>query len=583
MANLTLERRLVTRLAGPGAQAGYHTVIFRQEAGGRISHRILPAGEPYRPKLLERFGTYEAYAVSANPVLRHRLNEQLKTGVGGRRDVFSVHVTISYRVSQPGLLVERIEEDPLGLLEAEVKTLLRDWASTLSFDELADQRFDAEADFLDSRQGGSGGSGRNRLERLQDFAAVMGLEVDSLGLTREYSVEDWKVHQDVLDQERARLRNDATHATEFQKTVQAGEIRVRGDFNAVRGEECATDNDSPQALPPPHEDDRFVEVETFYATDRKPTGSLVPARRFGSGRGDGKLTYGVCSVSIPEDHRVGKLEGPSWRRLEFRPDPNKHVVLLKVEAFSGDRFFDQLSQSLRGAGRNEILLFLHGFNVSFEDAARRTAQMAYDLKFEGTPAFYSWPSRGALSAYIHDETTVEWTIPHLKAFLQDLADRSGAEAIHLIAHSMGNRALTRALEQLAAAMTDPAAPRFSEVVLTAPDIDADVFRQVAEAFCIAAQRVTLYASEGDQALVASRKVHGYPRAGDGGPNIVVVPGIETVDASAVDTNLIGHFYYGDNRSVLSDIFYVLRGHPPKDRAGLRARECAGGSYWAFVP
>jgi len=340
------------------------------------------------------------------------------------------------------------------------------------------------------------------------------------------------------------------------------------------------DQDMPGDAPP---EQSYHVVDVFYATDRKPTGSWKPARRYSPARGDGSLAYGMCEVSIPEDHRLGRLEGPSWRRFELRADPEKHVALLGLSELSGESFFGRLSATLRSSPENQILLFLHGFNVSFEDVARRTAQMAYDLKFEGTPAFYSWPSKGAFAAYTHDEATVEWTIPHLKAFLQELADRSGAEAIHLIAHSMGNRALTRALEQLAAVMADPDAPSFSEVILTAPDIDADVFRQVAAAFRRAARRVTLYASERDRALLASHKVHGYPRAGDGGQNVVVVPGIDTIDASAVDTDLVGHFYYGDNRSVLSDVFYVLRGHAPKERSMLRSRRSPAGSYWAFVP
>lgn len=340
------------------------------------------------------------------------------------------------------------------------------------------------------------------------------------------------------------------------------------------------DHDMPGEAPP---ETRATVVEVFYATDRKTTASSEPARRYGPARGDGSLEYGVCEVSLPPDHVKGRLEGPSWRRLEFRPDPEKHVVLVKVDALPGDRFFADLSATLRDSPENQVLLFLHGFNVSFEDAARRTAQMACDLEFEGAPVFYSWPSKGAFSAYTHDEATVEWTIPHLQGFLADLASRTGAEAIHLIAHSMGNRALTRALEQLAALMADPEAPSFSEVVLTAPDIDADVFRQVAAAFRRAARRVTLYASERDRALQASHKVHGYPRAGDGGRNIVVVPGIDTIDASAVDTDLIGHFYYGDNRTVLSDVFYLLQGVPPGKRYGVEARTSPAGTYWAFVP
>ena len=40
----------------------------------------------------------------------------------------------------------------------------------------------------------------------------------------------------------------------------------------------------------------------------------------------------------------------------------------------------------------------HG--VTFKDAARRTAQMAYDLGFPGAPVFYSWPSAGTSTGFI---------------------------------------------------------------------------------------------------------------------------------------------------------------------------------------
>ena len=52
-------------------------------------------------------------------------------------------------------------------------------------------------------------------------------------------------------------------------------------------------------------------------------------------------------------------------------------------------------------------------------------------------------------AYTVDKTNVAWTVPHLKTFLLGIAQRSHAGAIHLIAHSMGNRALTSALRELA--------------------------------------------------------------------------------------------------------------------------------------
>ena len=81
-------------------------------------------------------------------------------------------------------------------------------------------------------------------------------------------------------------------------------------------------------------------------------------------------------------------------------------------------------------------------------AARRTAQISYDLAFEGAPVFYSWPSQAKTSAYTIDEQNIEWAQANLKGFLDEFFQRSGAQNVYLIAHSMGNRALTRAVASL---------------------------------------------------------------------------------------------------------------------------------------
>jgi esterase/lipase superfamily enzyme/nucleoid DNA-binding protein len=354
-------------------------------------------------------------------------------------------------------------------------------------------------------------------------------------------------------------------------------VSGKGEGPSVRGSSAAAKSAAePQAI-----------VEVFYATDRKVTaGASEPAKVYGSVRGDGSLGYGTCRVSIPHRHRTGHLEGPSIWRLELRPNPEKHVVLLSVAQSSRESFLRDLAARIAAAAKKQLLVFIHGFSVTFADAARRTAQLAYDLDFDGAVAFYSWPSKGAASplAYTHDENSVEWTKPHFVAFLDELSRDSGAEHIHLIAHSMGNRVLTAALAQIALEMAGrPGAPRFSEVILTAPDIDAEVFHDLAGVMRPAARRMTLYASENDRALDVSHRVHGYGRAGDVKPEIVVAAGLDSVDASAVDTSFLGHSYYGDNRSVISDIYHLIRNSlPPGDR-GLRPRRSKAGAFWAFAP
>jgi len=336
------------------------------------------------------------------------------------------------------------------------------------------------------------------------------------------------------------------------------------------------------------DEERFLRRTVFFGTDRAASGSREPEAYFGTGRArGGELRLGVCEVSIPRDHRMGQVERPSLWKLEFRPDPEKHMVLLGVTPLPREAFFGRLRAAVGRSGQKEALVFVHGFKVSFPEAVLRTAQIAYDLGFDGAPITYSWPSQATLSgvAYHADETNAEWTVPHLERFLTEVASRSGAQRIHLIAHSMGNRPLTAALTRIAARMGPNSRPLFEHIVLTAPDIDTDTFLQLAGEFSRPGRRTTLYASSNDKALQFSREIHGgYPRAGDSGRDVVVVRGLDTVDVSSVDTSFLGHSYYGENRSVIADLFGLIRdGKTPDRRFGLRPRTKQGLRYWFFQP
>lgn len=326
----------------------------------------------------------------------------------------------------------------------------------------------------------------------------------------------------------------------------------------------------------------YATVRIFFATDRNVTGKLDPEKIFGVHRSS--LSYGTCDVSIPRDHRLGELESPSIWRLEFREDPSRHVVLLKTEKLPENKFFGDVSYRVLMSRQQSAFIFIHGYNVSFSEAAKRTAQINYDLGFDGAPVFYSWPSQGTAPAYMIDEQTIEWAEINLKRFLEEFFQQSAAQRVYLIAHSMGNRALTRAVSSL---MADKPVlrERLKEVILTAPDIDADVFKNdIAPALTATGRPVTLYASSEDLALTASKKIHGYPRAGDSGDGLVILNGIETIDATSVDTSLVGHSYFAENRSVLSDIYYLVQdGKRADNRFGLRRVSTPTGPYWEFVP
>ena len=169
---------------------------------------------------------------------------------------------------------------------------------------------------------------------------------------------------------------------------------------------------------------------------------------------------------------------------------------------------------MRLSKEKEAFVFIHGYNTRFADAAKRAAQLAADLGFDGAPILYSWPSRAAFSGYFEDEKTVEWTGPHLRSFLEQLAARSGASRIHLIAHSMGNRALSEAVQAIAKDDPTGSRPHFQEIVLAAPDIKVNMLKPLADAMAPLAKKVTLYTSTNDDALILARIADGVARAGE---------------------------------------------------------------------
>lgn len=264
----------------------------------------------------------------------------------------------------------------------------------------------------------------------------------------------------------------------------------------------------------------------------------------------------------------------------------KHVVVLDVGPLARDEFVTTLRDSLASADRRDALLFVHGYNVSFTDAARRAAQIAVDLKFPGRTLLYSWALLAIRTSTPSTRLRIEWSAPHFQQFLRLALPESGASAVRVIAHSMGNRALVRALERFDTAILPPNAAGLRQVVFAAPDVDRDVFRQIATAFRQRAERLTLYASSSDIALTASKLVHGYSRAGDAADALVIVDGIDTIDASLADTSLIGlrHSYFGTKRSVLNDIFALIHhGHGPAHRFDLEAAHSPRGAYWPYRP
>ncbi len=328
----------------------------------------------------------------------------------------------------------------------------------------------------------------------------------------------------------------------------------------------------------------FARVRIFYATDRARSGSGRPNDFFGGERGE--LSFGTAEVSIPHSHKPGVIEVPELISFELTENPEKHIVLQSITTLQGEEALAAMRAHVAKSGSDEAFVFVHGYNVPFSWAARRTAQIAYDLNFEGLPILYSWPSRGSPLDYMADTATVRLSGRRLSTFLGQIVASSGARRIHLIAHSMGNRALTDALELFALRHAHGAeAPAFEQVLFTAPDMDAGLFSEMLKTIRPVAKRMTLYASQNDLALVTSRNLHGgAPRAGQGGADILVSDRFDSVDMTALGADMLGHNYFADHASALTDMLSLFwRDAPPTSRCGMVKRAKQDRSYWLFDP
>jgi pimeloyl-ACP methyl ester carboxylesterase len=247
-------------------------------------------------------------------------------------------------------------------------------------------------------------------------------------------------------------------------------------------------------------------------------------------------------------------------------------------------FLSALRVQIKQAPSKDVFIFVHGFNTTFEDAARRCAQLAYDLDFDGIPMMYSWASAGSATAYMKDEATAPSSGRKMAQMLDDVVAQSGAGRIHLIAHSMGNRVLLEALQTYLATREPKNRQHiFDQIVFTAPDVDREDFVGTVKSLQGVAARVTLYASNTDLALQSSQIVHDAPRAGLAGVNIISLPGIDTIDMSAVPADSLGHTYFAANSGAIYDLFRLFwRGDPPPKRCGMSSRKAGSVlSVWLF--
>lgn len=286
-------------------------------------------------------------------------------------------------------------------------------------------------------------------------------------------------------------------------------------------------------------------IPVYYGTDRA-TDTQSARLDYTSARAD-RLHLGCAVLSMPTSFArpPGDRAISLAHEITVQPIPGRDLAtqftVQDIITLTPADLAAQARLQLRSARtfKDQALIFVPGFNTSFDGALFRTAQIVADLDFDGAVFVYSWPSAGRVVQYVYDRDSAAAAAASFRAFVQLVVTQSGAKTVNIIAHGLGAGLTLSTLSTLNEDL--PPDVKLGELMFTAPDVERSAFASQIEPLKTLARRTTLYVASTDRSLNISRRFAGLiPRAGDvleTGP--FVLTGIDTIDVSAPGTDSVG--------------------------------------------
>ncbi|MDD4973213.1 MAG: alpha/beta hydrolase [Bacteriovorax sp.] len=309
-------------------------------------------------------------------------------------------------------------------------------------------------------------------------------------------------------------------------------------------------------------------LDVFVVTNRK-----LKSKTFGCTNNqfgvelDNSTHFGICKINVPKNHSTGQVT----LTKDNRQSSHDYFKILNSKMLPELTVIDFLKKTKRTP-----LVFVHGFNVRYEDAVLRAAQIAYDLKYQGPIVLFSWPA-GAGDGFFDDKMitrtyesnikNAKGSIETFKNFLTEL--QANDLKINLVVHSMGHQVVLPALKEFTGSITGKSV--INELILNAPDFEANEFIKLIENIKETSKRITLYCSYNDKAMVASETYNKTERLGA----CTFSENLDTINVSLVDAPTmglgLGHSYYS-SRAILGDVFQVILGIDAERRLFIRKSE-----------
>jgi esterase/lipase superfamily enzyme len=292
------------------------------------------------------------------------------------------------------------------------------------------------------------------------------------------------------------------------------------------------------------------------ATTRKPANGGRAKPWFGAERARA-LTVARATMTPPDEGRfsLSSVGLSDWSIARIDPAP-------------------QLADLLGQTSGRDVLIYVHGFNQTFENAALDGARLSDGVKFAGETMVFSWPSRARLLDYDYDRESAMWSRDALDQVLEDLLASPTVGRVNIVAHSVGTMLTMEALRQLYAKLGDYAADRVGAIVFASPDIDMDVFTGSVPKIGPLAPKITIITASNDRALAVSRWVNGSTtRVGAAEKAQLERLGLRVIDASAQGWGVLNHDLFLSNAGIRQAIRDAIGGSP---RFGAFAPGMGGG-------
>lgn len=281
------------------------------------------------------------------------------------------------------------------------------------------------------------------------------------------------------------------------------------------------------------------------------------------------VQYGHADVELEFDSELTMI-GELLNSLTF--GPKGRGVVVDWSSFGTSLPAGSLDAVPPQKPSKALLVYVHGFANTFEDAVRRGAWLGWNAK---RPVLvFAWPSRGvSLPAdYRVDQNTADQSAQSLADVLAQLgrAGPAGTD-VDVVVHSMGARVMLGALRQLAAPRSGSAL-KFRQLILVAPDVaSSELASTWASLQPYFEKMATLYVSDHDLALGISRR---YMNPGEGSraglaPPVLTTASVESIYIGPNEFSLTGHSYHVANGLIADDLMEALRyGVPAADRRGI---------------